>query len=289
MEKDIKICKVENCIKKIKGRGYCSKHIQVLVKYGDPLYHEKKIITTKICQIEGCDLKYDSKGFCRKHYSLFKRTGNPIKNPKSFPKGISKHPLYDTYSCMKYRCNKVNTNKPQHQNYAKRNINVCERWLGKNGFENFILDMGKKPNNHSLDRIDNNLDYTPENCRWADAKTQTRNRRKTIMILFNGQEIPLSEFCELNNIPQNLGYDRFKRGMLAEEIINTPVKENYFIEYNGEIKILSDWAREIGMSQVGLSKRIKRGWSIEQALTTPLIDPKMKSQNILKNNDLKLR
>ena len=284
MEKDIKICKVDDCTTKTRSRGYCSKHVQVLRKYGDPLYHDKRKLIINLCEVEGCNLIHKSKGFCEKHYRVFKRTGNPIRDPETYPKGISKHPLYDTYSCMKYRCNKKNTNQRHHQNYAKRNINVCERWLGKDGFENFVLDMGEKPENYSLDRIDNNSDYTPQNCRWADHKTQTRNRRKTLMILFNGKLIPLAEFCELNYIPQELGYERFKRGMSAEEIINTPVKEKYYIEYNGERKPLCHWARTIGISQTGLAKRIKRGWSIEQALTTPIIDPKIKSQNIIPNN-----
>jgi hypothetical protein len=78
---------------------------------------------------------------------------------------------------MQDRC--YNPNLRSWKNYGERGIKVCARWLDKeNGFKNFVEDMGLRPRGKSLDRIDVNGDYSPENCRWADAKTQRHNQRR---------------------------------------------------------------------------------------------------------------
>ena len=95
-------------------------------------------------------------------------------------------PEYQAWASMKQRCN--NPKAYRYQYYGKRGISYCERW---EKFENFLEDMGCKPDlkdNYSLDRIDNDGDYTPENCRWATLVEQCNNRRDNTKYILEGEE-----------------------------------------------------------------------------------------------------
>lgn len=135
------------------------------------------------CKIPGCECQGISKngvecfpkGYCTKHYLRLRKHGDPetvlfVKNT-----GKRKHPLYRTWADVKTRTS--NPNDKQYQDYGGRGIKMCERWQGLYGFDNFVEDMGERPENHSLDRIDNDGDYCKENCRWATRHQQCANRR----------------------------------------------------------------------------------------------------------------
>ena len=119
------------------------------------------------------------------------------------------YPEYDAWLNMKRRC--YDSENRRYPRYGGRGIRVCDRWLGRDGFKNFLSDMGRRPVNTkqrewSIDRIDNNGDYAPENCRWATAKEQSSNRKSNLEITLWGNRYCVSEACEMLKINRHNFY-----------------------------------------------------------------------------------
>ena len=93
--------------------------------------------------------------------------------------------------------------------YSSRGITVCERWMR---FEEFFADMGEAPDRLSIDRIDNDGNYCPENCRWATSKQQARNMRVNRLVTVNGKEMTLAEAAENAGQDYRVVHRRLKRG-----------------------------------------------------------------------------
>lgn len=143
--------------------------------------------------------------YSKDHPSSRKHGHSSTKN------GIS--PEYVSWYGMKSRC--YIKNQRSYKDYGGRGIRVCKRWLGENGFINFLADMGKKPSpKHTIDRKNVNLNYTPSNCRWATPKEQSDNTTKTIRITFKGKTKTLVEWSAYLNINRRALYARVKRGGL---------------------------------------------------------------------------
>lgn len=123
--------------------------------------------------------------------------------------GMTGMPIHRTWGGMKNRC--LNPNNPQFKNYGGRGIKVCERWL--ESFENFYADMGDKPSpNHSLERKDNEMGYSPDNCIWATPKEQARNTRVNVLVTIEGETKTLAEWSEQNGIDYSTLWRRHKSG-----------------------------------------------------------------------------
>ena len=111
--------------------------------------------------------------------------------------GLSGTPEYKAWRAMKDRC--FNPNTKYYSNWGGRGIAVCDRW--KNSFQNFFLDMGSRPTaKHSLDRIDNDGNYSVENCRWATKAEQQNNQRSNRLITIDDVTLTIAQWTKKNGL-----------------------------------------------------------------------------------------
>jgi len=128
----------------------------------------------------------------------------------------SDHPLYGIWCGIIKRCGNPTANN--FQNYGGRGIKVCERW--RNSFANFVSDMGERPSGYSIERINNDGNYEPENCKWASRKEQSSNTRIAKKILFKGEYITHSELDRQLGLNPATTCKRAKRGWTEEQMVS---------------------------------------------------------------------
>jgi|APSaa5957512622_1039677.scaffolds.fasta_scaffold39786_2 hypothetical protein len=139
-------------------------------------------------------------------------------------KRIIKHGMthtrdYNGWMIMKARCS--NHDHPRFKSYGGRGIKVCDRWL--ESFENFYEDVGKKPEGMSLERIDNNGNYEPSNCKWATNTEQANNRRTNIFLTYKGKKKSIKQWSLDFGIDYLVIYKRVARGWSVEDAIHQPL------------------------------------------------------------------
>lgn len=155
-------------------------------------------------------------------------SGQQSSGDRARTHGMSKTAIYSIWDSMIQRC--YNKNRRDYKTYGAKGIKVCDKW--KNDFVAFFNDMGHRPDGMSLDRIDTTKEYSPENCRWASSKIQSRNRTDNKMISFNGKTMCLQSWSEEIGINKNTLYARFLRGWDAKRSLTEPVATIYSHQKN---------------------------------------------------------
>lgn len=125
---------------------------------------------------------------------------------------------YRAWNNIKSRC--LLPHNPGFRNYGGRGITICSRWLT---FENFLADMGRRPSpQHSIDRIDNDGNYEPGNCRWATRKEQAQNRRTTRLVTIGGERRSISDWEASSDVSAHQIGQRLDAGLSGPDSVLTP-------------------------------------------------------------------
>jgi hypothetical protein len=119
----------------------------------------------------------------------------------------------------------------------------------------------------SLDRIDNNGNYKPDNCRWATAAEQTRNKQNNVWIEARGLRLTVSDWATELGWKRSTIHMRLRMGWSPEDAVTRPLRAERVIEARGQRKTVGEWAAELGCDKHTLFLRLLRGWSPEDAVT----------------------
>lgn len=143
--------------------------------------------------------------------------------------GGSRLSEYSSYRAARRRC--TDPKDPSWHRYGGRGISMCERWI--DSFEVFLADMGPKPSpNHTIERIDYNAPYEPNNCRWANRREQANNMRSNVHVTFRGEKMTVRKLAGLCSIPYiTLRYRLLTSNWLVDDAITIPVGSHAAIVY----------------------------------------------------------
>ena len=148
------------------------------------------------------------------------------ENNSGYKHGLSDTRIMKIFSGILNRC--YNKKEPAWGRYGGRGIKVCKEWLeDRTKFYLWSINNGYS-DNLTIDRKDNSKDYSPENCRWVNYKTQGRNTRSNLVINYKGDKKCLSEWCEVLGLKYKLTQERLKRGWSVEKTFNTPEPLRYW-------------------------------------------------------------
>lgn len=170
---------------------------------------------------------------------------------------------YAVWASMRNRCN--NPNNHAYENYGGRGISVCERW---STYLNFLEDMGRRPTSkHSLDRVDNNGDYSKENCKWATRVEQENNKRSNAIICIDGECQTASNWSRVSGIQSGTILKRLSEGVEPRSAVYGELRGPTMLTKDGIKKSLREWCRIFGVNVITAHSRMNKGYNFEKIFT----------------------
>lgn len=178
--------------------------------------------------------------------------------------------LYSIWTNMRKRCN--NPKDPAYNYYGGKGVCICDAWSEYMAFKEWALENGYT-DNLTIDRIDPDGDYSPENCRWVDMKTQANNKTDNHYVDIGGTVYTIQQWSEIYGIDSRVVNSRINIGWDVVEAIQTPNHQNKrLITYNGITKSIKEWAECIGMNYSTLRGRLNNyNVPFEEAISQPVI------------------
>ena len=178
--------------------------------------------------------------------------------------GVSKERIYHIWTSMISRCENIDNKSYEH--YGGRGIKVCDKWHDVLKFSDWAMSNGYNTE-LTIDRIDVNGNYEPENCRWANWEEQANNKTTNVMIAFNGKTQTLMQWSKELEINYHTLQSRINYGIELPDLFDKESfirKDNTLLTYNGKTMTMTSWANELGIKLSTLSERYRRGLSDEK-------------------------
>jgi len=164
--------------------------------------------------------------------------------------------LHAIWKGVKSRCN--NPNRKSYKYYGGRGIKICEEWdKSYVAFRDWSVANGYQEN-LTIDRIDTNGHYCPENCRWTTCRVQSNNTRRNHVIEAYGEAHTMAEWARINNISYHTMKTRLRKGLTGEAVV-APVHKARTVTANGETHTLREWAEITGLSYFTIKTRVYHG------------------------------
>jgi len=180
---------------------------------------------------------------------------------------------YTIWEGARARCR--NPNRKEYKNYGGRGITFCDRWDGEDGFANFFEDMGVCPDGKTLGRKDNDLGYSPENCRYESLREQARNKRTNRKLTYKGETRVVEDWAKQLDIPATTIHKRIRSRskfsvdkVLSKNTLDNKTRDikNTILTYGGESRTIGEWAEKLEVSYQLLKNRYERGDPPEKIL-----------------------
>jgi len=184
--------------------------------------------------------------------------------------GISSDKLYKVWSSMKSRC--TNPTDQSYCNYGGRGISICEAWQSFEPFREWAFSHGYR-RGLTIERINNDGNYSPENCKWIPKGRQSDNTRRCTFITMDGKTQNMKQWAKELGIPYSLVQSRIKHGWDPVEALRKPSTDPSrcnctLITYAGKTQNVREWADELGVNYKTLHRRLADGWTVERAFNS---------------------